>query len=152
MATTTIDTLSTPTSTVTETRVGDATSPWPRRIGWTLSGLSILFLLFDAVGKLALIEPVVKGSAEVGYPLATIVPIGVILLACVLVYAVPRTAIVGAVLLTGYLGGAIATHVRVESPLFSHILFPIYVAVFIWGGLYLRDPRLRALLVARPRA
>ena len=137
MATTTLDTFSIPAT---------ATSPWKRRLGWTLSGLAILFLLVDAVGKVALIEPVVKGSAELGYPLATIFPIGVILLVCTLVYAVPPSAIVGAVLLTGYLGGAIATHVRVENPLLSHTLFPIYVAVLLWGGLYLRDRRVRAVL------
>ena len=88
MATTTIDALSTPTR--SDTRA--TASPWRRRIGWTLSGLSILFLVFDSVAKLALVDAVVKGSAELGYPVATMIPIGVILLACVLVYATPRTA------------------------------------------------------------
>jgi hypothetical protein len=148
MASTTIDSLSTPTAPASRA----ATSPWPRRIGWILSGLAILFLAFDAIAKIALVDAVVKASGPLGYPPATMVPIGLILLTCVLVYAVPRSAIVGAVLLTGYLGGAIATHVRVENPLFTHILFPIYVAVFLWGGLYLRDGRVAALLgPQRPR-
>ena len=119
---------------------------WAGRI---MSGLVVAFLLFDSIVKLAQIDAVVKGTAELGYPIATILPIGLILLACVVCYLVPRTAILGAVLLTGYLGGAIATHVRVSHPLFSHTLFPIYVAALIWGGLYLRDLRTRALLARR---
>lgn len=130
-----------------------ATTVNPRRAAvWTgrvLSGLMVAFLLFDAAAKLARVEAVVKGTAELGYPIATIVPIGIVLLACVALYLIPRTAILGAVLLTGYLGGAIATHVRVSNPLLSHTLFPIYVAALIWGGLYLRDLRTRALLARR---
>ncbi|HVR17126.1 MAG TPA: DoxX family protein, partial [Candidatus Limnocylindrales bacterium] len=75
--------------------------------------------------------------------------LGIVLLTCTVLYMIPRTAILGAILLTGYLGGAIATHVRVGSPLFSHTLFPVYVALLIWGGLYLRDDRLRALIPLR---
>jgi hypothetical protein len=78
-------------------------------------------------------------------------PIGVILLSCVVAYVIPSTSVLGAVLLTGYLGGAVATHVRVGNPLFSHTLFPIYVALFVWGGLFLRDARLRALFPWRLR-
>jgi hypothetical protein len=146
MTTTTLDSYA--TSTTTAARA--ATSPWQRRLGWTLSGLAILFLAFDCVGKLARLDEFVKGTTELGYPVSTMLPIGLVLLGCLLLYAVPRTAVVGAVLLTGYLGGAIATHVRVLNPLLSHTLFPIYVAVFIWGGLYLRDSRVRALI--RPPA
>ena len=80
---------------------------------------------------------------------ATMPAIGITLLACVLLYAIPRTSVFGALLLTGYLGGAIATHVRVQDPLFSHILFPTYVAAIAWGGLYLRNPKLRALAALR---
>lgn len=145
MTTTTLD--SYPAQTTTARGVS---SPWQRRIGWTLSGLAILFLAFDCVGKLARLDEFVKGTTELGYPVSTMLPIGLVLLGCLLLYAVPRTAVVGAVLLTGYLGGAIATHVRVLNPLLSHTLFPIYVAVFIWGGLYLRDSRVRALI--RPPA
>ena len=116
---------------------------------WTgrlLSGLAIAFLLFDAIGKLLRLQVVIAGSAELGYPASTILPIGLTLLACVIVCAIPASSLVGAVLLTGYLGGAIATHVRVGNPLFSHTLFPIYIAAIVWGGLFLRDPRVRRLL------
>lgn len=117
-----------------------------------LSGLAIAFLLFDALGKLLRLQVVIAGSAELGYPASTILPIGIVLLACVILYAIPATSLIGAVLLTGYLGGAIATHVRVGNPLFSHTLFPLYVAVIVWGGLFLRDPRVRLLLPGRNRA
>jgi hypothetical protein len=111
-----------------------------------MSGVPVLFLLFDSGAKLSMAAPVVEATSKMGYPPSTIVPIGVILLACVIVYLIPRTATLGAVLLTGYLGGAIATHVRVGDPLFSHVLFPIYFASLIWGGLYLRDGRVRAMI------
>jgi hypothetical protein len=121
----------------------ERTKVWTGRI---VSGLAVLFLLMDSVVKLLKLGPAVQGTLELGYPVGVIVPLGVVLLACVILYAAPRTAVVGAVLLTGYLGGAIATHVRVGHPLLTHTLFPIYVAVFIWGGLYLRDRRVRGLL------
>ena len=117
--------------------------------GRVLSGLAVAFLIFDSAGKLLRMPPVVEGTAQLGYPGSVIVPLGVILLTCVLVYVVPRTAVLGAVLLTGYLGGAVATHVRVENPLLSHALFPTYVAALLWVGLVLRDPRLRAFLPLR---
>lgn len=117
-----------------------------RWTGLALSGIAILFLLFDSLGKLLKVAPVVEGTAQLGYPEGAIVPIGVILLLCVVTYALPRTAILGAVLLTGYMGGAIATHVRVGSPLLTHVLFPVYVSVLVWLGLYLRDPRVGASL------
>jgi hypothetical protein len=113
--------------------------------GVILSGLPVLFLLFDSVIKLVKTQPVIDAMRQLGYPDATARPLGLVLLACVILYVVPRTAALGAILLTGYLGGAIATHVRVEDPLFSHTLFPVYVAALVWGGLYLRDPRVRAL-------
>src|SRR6266545_1955971 len=112
---------------------------WTGRI---MSALPALFLLVDGVGKLIKPAPVVEGTVQLGYPES-------VLLACTVLYVIPRTAILGAILLTGYLGGAIATHVRVGSPLFSHILFPVYLAVLLWGGLYLRDERLRALIPLR---
>jgi hypothetical protein len=126
----------------------DTMAPSRKRLwaGRILSGMAVLFLSFDGVAKLMKLAAVVEGSAQLGYPASTIFGIGVVLLACVAVYVVPRTSIVGAVLLTGYLGGAIATHVRVGNPLFSHVLFPIYVAALIWGGLYLRDRRVRTLI------
>lgn len=91
--------------------------------GRVISGIAVLFLLFDSVIKLMVIAPVVQSFT--------------------------RSSLVGAVLLTGYLGGAVATHVRADSPLFSHVLFPVYVAAFLWGGLYLRDERVRALMSPR---
>ena len=114
--------------------------------GRALSTIAVLFLLFDSLGKLLEVPPVVAGAAQLGYPAATVFPLGGILLLCVVTYAIPGTSVLGAVLLTGYLGGAIATHVRVENPLFSHTLFPVYVALAVWGGLFLREARLRALL------
>lgn len=117
-----------------------------RVTGRVLTGLAAAFLIFDSTIKLAMIQAVIDGSQELGYPPHTMYGIGAVLLACTLLYLIPRTAVLGAVLLTGYLGGAIATHVRVENPLFSHTLFPIYIAALIWGGLFLRDARLRAFL------
>ena len=114
--------------------------------GRSLSAVAVLFLVFDSVGKLLRVQPVVDGTRSLGYAPDVIFPLGVTLLACVLVYAVPRTSLLGAVLLTGYLGGAVATHVRVGSPLFTHVLFPTYIAALLWGGLMLRDPRLRAFI------
>jgi hypothetical protein len=119
------------------------------RAGRILSWFAVLFLLFDSAGKLLQVQPVIDGTIQLGYPRDIVFPLGVILLSCVIVYVIPRTSVLGAVLLTGYLGGAIATHVRVESPLFSHVLFPTYVAAFVWGGLVLREERLRALLPIR---
>lgn len=119
------------------------------RIGWAMTGFVVLFLLFDAVIHILKIPPVVKSFEELGYPLSTAVALGIVELGCVLVYLWPRTAVLGAVLLTGYLGGAIATQVRVGNPLFSHVLFPVYIGLLIWGGLMLREPRVRSFLVAR---
>ena len=126
----------------------------PRTV-WTgrvLSALAVLFLLFDSIGKLLEVAPVVAGSAALGYPASTVFTIGLIELLCIVVYVIPYTSVLGAVLTTGYLGGAIASHLRVESPLFTHTLFPIYVALFIWGGLFLRDAGLGAFLPWRKRS
>jgi len=123
-----------------------------RWAGVAMSALAVIFLLFDSVAKIVKIPPVIETMRELGYPDGTARPIGVVLLACTVLYLVPRTAVLGAVLLTAFLGGAIATHVRVQDPLFSHTLFPVYFAVFVWGGLYLRDPRVRALAPWRRRA
>lgn len=113
--------------------------------GRVLSALSILFLLMDGVMKLVKPEIVVKTTEQLGYSERVIVPLGVVLLVCTILYAIPSTAVLGAILLTGYLGGAVATHVRVGGPLFSATLFPVYIGLLIWGGLYLRDRRVRAL-------
>ena len=117
--------------------------------GRILSGLVILFLLFDAGLKLASPATAIKYSPPgLGWPLdvPTMTMLGLLLLIPTLLYIWPRTAILGAILITGYLGGAIATHVRINSPLLSHSLFGVYLGVMLWGGLWLRDPRVRALI------
>ena len=121
---------------------------WTGRI---ISGLFAFLLALDALGKFMKPEPVVQGTLELGYPVSVIVPLGVLLLAGVIFYALPRTAVFGAILLTGYLGGAVATHVRVGNPTFTHVLVPVYVGVLLWVGLTLRDRRLEALLFAKDR-
>jgi hypothetical protein len=117
--------------------------------GRVLTAIPILFLAFDGAAKVANVAPVREAMAQLGYPADAGVAIGMVLLACVALYAIPRTSVLGAILLTGYLGGAIATHVRIGSPLLSHTLFPIYLAAMLWGALYLRDARLRALVPLR---
>ena len=118
-------------------------SVWAGRI---LSGIAVAFLLFDAVGKLIRVAPVVEGTAKLGYPDASIVPIGVLLVVGVVLYAVPRTSLLGAIYLAAYLGGAVASQYRVGNPIATHTLFPVYVAAVVWGGLALRNPRLLSLL------
>jgi DoxX-like protein len=120
-----------------------------RRTGYALTGLAILFLLFDSWGKLIMVPQVIQGSTALGYPESSIRVIGVILLVCVILYAIPQTTVLGAVLLTGYLGGAVATQLRAGNPLFTHILFPIYFGAVVWGGLLLREERLRDLFPVR---
>jgi hypothetical protein len=117
--------------------------------GRVLSGIAVLFLLFDATIHLLKPQPVVKGFADLGYPISVSVPLAIIEFICIVLYLIPRTSIFGAVLLTGYLGGAIAAQLRVGAPLFSTLLFPIYVALFLWGGLYLRDPVVRTFMPVR---
>ena len=119
------------------------------RTGWILSGLVILLLLFDSLGKLIPVAQAIEGSIALGYPESSVRVIGIILLICVILYAIPRTSVLGAILLTGYLGGAVATHLRVGNPLFTHMLFPVYVGALIWGSLLLREDRLRQLLPLR---
>lgn len=118
-------------------------------IGRILSGLAVLFLLFDGVTKFfmdKLPPEALEAGTALQWPVEKMPLVGTILLACLLLYVIPRTAVLGAILLTGYLGGAIASHVRVGNPLFTYTLFPIYVAVFVWLGLYLRDARARNIL------
>lgn len=123
---------------------------WQRRLGLGLSALATLFFLLDASGKLLQVEPVMKGTVELGWPTSAVVPLGVLLLVGAVLHAVPRTAVLGAIYLTGFLGGAIATHYRIGSPLATHVLFGVYVAAVMWAGLALRYPSLRRALV-RPR-
>lgn len=120
--------------------------PWA---GIVISAIPTLFLLMDAVGKLVKPEPVITGTVELGYPETVILPLGIVLLICTILYAVPKTSVLGAILLTGYLGGAVATHVRIRNPLLTHTLFPVYLGILIWLGLYFRDVRLRQLVPLR---
>lgn len=119
---------------------------WAARI---LTAIPVLFLTFDTVIKLVLAGPVAEAMPTLGFPASLARPIGIIELVCLVVYLIPRTSVLGAILWTGYLGGAIATHLRLGNPLLSHTLFPIYIALMLWGALYLRDDRLRALLPLR---
>src|SRR5882724_7920726 len=119
---------------------------WAGRI---ISALPVVFLLVDGVMKVMKAPVAVEGSIQLGYPEKVVVAIGVVLLICTLLYVIPQTSILGAILLTGYLGGAIATHMRVGNPLFTHVLFPVYLGVMVWGGLFWRDNRLRALIPLR---
>ncbi|MFG0284620.1 MAG: DoxX family protein [Phycisphaerales bacterium JB039] len=114
-----------------------------KRVGWLLTGLSGAFLLLDAAGKFMRPEAVVEAMGKLGYEASVITPLGFVLAACTALALFPRTAVVGAILLTGYLGGAVATHVRVGNPLFSHALFPVYIGAMIWLGLQLRGFELR---------
>jgi hypothetical protein len=116
---------------------------WAGRI---LSGIAVLFLVFDMTIKFAGSKEALDGTVQLGWQPHHLPILGLIQLVCLVLYLIPRTAPLGAVLWTGYLGGAIATHLRIDNPLFTHILFPIYVAALLWGGLYLRDARVRALL------
>lgn len=124
---------------------GSSTKHW---VGRVVSALLILFLLFDAVMKLIKPAFVVEGTVQLGYPETVIVGLGVTLLVCTVLYAIPQTAVLGAILLTGYLGGATATHVRMGGPLFA-IFFPGMFGVLMWGGLWLRDARVRTLIPLR---
>ena len=125
----------------------DTTSKTTRRVGYALSAISVLFLLMDSAMKLLALPIVLESTAQLGYPstLAFARTLGIVLLVCTALYVYPRTSVLGAVLLTAYLGGAVATHVRVGSPLLTHTLFGVYLGVFVWGGLFLRNERLRAL-------
>ena len=131
-----------------QTQAPRGTAYWA---GWVMSGLVIAFLLMDATMKLLALPIVIESSVGLGWNGGAdqARELGVLLLACTLLYAAPQTAMLGAILLTGFLGGAVATHARIGSPLFSHVLFGVYLGVFVWGGLYLRDARLRTLLPLR---
>jgi hypothetical protein len=117
--------------------------------GRALSGLVILFLAMDCAMKLADLPQVQQAAGQIGWPIALDRTLGVIELMCLVLYAVPATSVLGAILTTGLLGGAVAAHLRGGDPLFSHVLFGVYVGLMAWGGLWLREPRLRALMPIR---
>lgn len=114
--------------------------------GRVMSGLVILFMLFDAVIKLIMSPEAMAGSADLGYSEHHLVPMAILAFIPTVLYAIPSTSVLGAVLLTGYYGGAIATHFRIDNPLFSHTLFPVYLAILMWGGLWLRNQSLSRIL------
>jgi len=113
--------------------------------GRVLSAVPALFLLVDAIMKLVKPPPVVEATVKLGYPESVILPLGIVLLVCTVLYLIPRTAVLGAILLTAYLGGAVATHVRVSDGAFP-VVFPVIIGTLLWGGLYLRNERLRSLV------
>ena len=130
-----------------ETQIAPAsrTSLWAGRI---LTAIPVLFLLFDGIGKVLKIAPVMEACAQLEVPERVVPGLGVLLIAATLLYAIPPTSVLGAILLTGYLGGATWTHVRMGGPAFP-VVFPGLVGVLVWGGLYLREPRLRSLIPVR---
>ena len=119
---------------------------WTSRV---LSGLVILFMLFDGIFKFIPNEEAIKGTTELGYQLHHLPILGILSLSAIVLYAIPRTAVLGAILLTGYFGGAVATHLRLDNPLFSHVLFSVYLGIMAWAGLWLRSEALRQLLPLR---
>ncbi|MFT3926985.1 MAG: DoxX family protein [Myxococcales bacterium] len=121
---------------------------WVSRI---LTGLALLMLGMDTALKLFQLAPALEANRELGFPPSALGFIGWAELACLVAYLIPRTAPLGAILWTGFLGGAVATHVRLDSPLFSHTLFPMYMAVLLWLPLWLRDARVRRLFDAEAR-
>jgi hypothetical protein len=130
---------------ISETAPISSGALWTGRV---LSGLIILFMIFDGVIKLPPLDVVTQTMVPLGWPADVNVArmLGIVGLISTALYALPRTSLLGAILLTAYMGGAIATNVRVDNPLFSHTLFGVYLGVILWGGLYLRDPRVRALI------
>ncbi len=128
--------------------LNDTISPTIRKAGWAISALLSLFFTFDGAIKLVPIQAVVDGSRELGLPIEAMPAIGAVLLLCTALYLLPATSVLGAILLTGYLGGAILTHVRVGGPAFS-VVFAFLFGVLVWFGLYLRDARIRALIPLR---
>jgi hypothetical protein len=135
---------------VTDAAFGGRSRPaiWGGRV---LSGLAVAFMLFDGGIKLVPLSVVTETMGQIGWPATPELArgLGILALICTALYAVPRTSLIGAILLTGYLGGAIATQLRIGAPLFSHILFGVYLGLLVWGGLVLRDGRVRALLLGR---
>lgn len=118
---------------------------WAGRI---LSGLAVLFLIFDSVIKVLQLAPAVEATTQLGYPASLVFGLGILELACLAVYLIPRSAVLGTILLTGYLGGAVATNVRAGTPTFN-VIFPLIIGALVWGGLFLRDDRLRTLVPLR---
>lgn len=145
--------MGTPASKILDPHSGPAARPaaWRRRTGVALTALVTAFFLADAAGKLLQVAPVMKGTLELGWPASAVLPLGVLLLLGAVLHALPRTAVFGAVYLTAFLGGAVASHYRIGSPLFTHVLFGVYVAVLMWLGLALRRPLLARAMAGHSR-
>ncbi|MGH9684790.1 MAG: DoxX family protein [Candidatus Acidiferrales bacterium] len=138
-------------SEATATSLRSQTEPASKSMLWTgrvISVLVVLFLLFDGVTKVLKVPAVLKAAAQLGFSAREIVGVGIVLLICTILYAIPRTAILGAILLTGYLGGATVTNLRAGYPTFE-MLAPVIFGIVLWGGLFLRDRRLRTLIPVR---
>ena len=125
------------------------TSTWTKRLGYALTGLAALFFAMDAVMKLLQLPVVLETTTQLGWSTSSVVPLAIILLVSTIIYLVPQTSVLGAILLTAYLGGAVATHARIGSPLLTHTLFGVYIGLVMWAGLYLRDPKLRSVFSFR---
>ena len=125
---------------------GSTAARWSGRV---LTGIPVAFMLFDAAIKFAEIPEVAEGSLQLGWPTRLNPVLGILILGCLALYLWPRTAALGATLFTGYLGGAVAIHLRVGDPLATHVLFPVYVAALLWTGLVLRDSRVRAFILPK---
>lgn len=117
------------------------------KIGWAISILTASLLMLDGIMKIIQPTEVIEATTRLGYHEDSIFTIGIILIVCTILYLIPKTSLWGAILLTGFLGGAVATHFRIDSPLFSHQLFPIYIGIFIWLGITLRNPLIRQLFI-----
>jgi len=140
------------TNTPTALQAASSTGQISKGALWTsriITALIVLFLLFDGITKVMKLPVVLAACAQIGLPQSLVVGIGITLLACTVLYVIPQTSILGAILLTGYLGGAVCIQLRVGNPLFSQTLFPVYFGVLVWLGLYLREPRLRSLVPFR---
>lgn len=133
---------------VVDTRPAGTASRVARRAGYVLTALAIVFLSFDVGTKLFASTAAVEGARQMGFAPYLVPVIGVLGLVCLVLYVIPRTAPLGAILWTAYFGGAVATNLRMELPLFSYTLAPVYVAIIVWGALYLRDGRVRGLVRA----
>jgi len=140
---------------VIETKTETGTTPahdisrarlWTARI---MSGMVIAFMLFDGIGKIAKPAPVTESTLALGFAEGHLATMGILGILCTILYAVPRTRFLGALLLTGYLGGAVTAHFRIDNPLWTHMLFPVYIAVLAWGAVWLSDRRFRNLLRER---
>jgi DoxX-like family len=141
--------MSSPTETVVAPHATPVVSTPRRWTGFVITGLITLFMLLDAVMKFVAPRPVADAFVRTGWPIDLSVTLGVLLLTSTVLYVVPRTAVLGAILLTGYLGGAVATNLRLHNPWFSHTLFPVYFGILAWGALWLRDPRVAELIPLR---